>query len=181
MDTRLKNALEKLFNTLGNQMSDDYYGLQFNFKIEDLKLIENDNLYVIKVSSDKMVPATLFVEQSDWTYGKFSDPRYLAWNLENLTKYIGMNSAIVEVILTNVQKIDYFNDDIMVKDYEDDFYIIENTGTALHIPSGMTYPIYKDGSIDSGNGFHLSDIESDDWWELLTNEDKEKLTQFYKP
>jgi len=180
MKDKLKISLEKLFNTLGNQMSDDYYGLQFNFKVDDLEINDDIGHYKITVSTDKTVPGTLFVEDSEWTYGKLSIPRYLAWNLESLTKYIGLKGHI-EVELTNVEPPQYFNDDVMVKDYEDDFYVIEDTGTALHIPSGMTYPIYSDGSIDSGNGFHLSEIESEDWWELLTNEDKQNITNFYKP
>ena len=177
----IKNSLEKLFNSLGNKMSNDYYGLQFNFKVDDIVKDKNHNFYTIFVSTDKPIPATLFVEISDWEYGKFSNATYLAMNLENLSKYVGMDANTMDINLTNVESSKYFNEDIMVKDYEDDFYIIEDTGTALHIPSGMTYPLYSDGSIDSRNGYHLSEIESEDWWELLTNQDKEMMTQFYKP
>ena len=37
----LKPALEKLFNTLGNQMTDDYYGKTFDFKVNEIKSFDD--------------------------------------------------------------------------------------------------------------------------------------------
>jgi len=105
----IKPALEKLFNTLGNQMTDDYYGMTFDFNIKDVKPSDyNHDILKITVSTNPPIPATLFVEDSPWSYGKFSTGNYLAWNLENLTKYLGLGTDMVVVNVDNMEKVEDF-------------------------------------------------------------------------
>lgn len=178
----LKPALEKLFNTLGNQMTDDYYGKTFDFKVNEIKSFD-DGYVQIYVSTTPNVPETLYVEDSPWSYGKFSDAGWLAANLTNLTKYIGIGNGLSSVNIETVDKTEDYptGDKFNFCDYEDDFYRFDSNGTVLHIPSGYTYPIYNDlCSFDPYDGYHLSDIESDDWWDALTENEKRDLVNFYK-
>ena len=179
----LKPALEKLFNTLGNQMTDDYYGMTFDFTINDIKKDRHD-IVKIDISTNPPIPATLFVEDSPWTYGKFSSNHYLVFNLENLTKYLGLGTNMVEINVDNVDTVeDYpFGDEFDICSHENDFYRFDSNGTALHIPSGYTYPMLQDACmIDPSDGYHLSNVENEDWWESLTENEKNDLTKIYKP
>ena len=182
----LKPALEKLFNTLGNQMTDDYYGLTFDFNIKDVKPSDyNHEILKITVSTNPPIPSTLFVEDSPWGYGKFSTGNYLTWNLENLTKYLGLGTDMVVVDVDNMEKVEDFplGGKFNICDYEDDFYRFDSNGTVLHIPSGFTYPMNMIDAchIDPRDAFHLSEIDNDDWWDTLTENEKNDLTKIYKP
>ena len=116
----LKPALEKLFNTLGNQMTDDYYGLTFDFNIKDVKPSDyNHEILKITVSTNPPIPSTLFVEDSPWGYGKFSTGNYLTWNLENLTKYLGLGTDMVVVDVDNMEKVEDFSCDAEVLYYRE--------------------------------------------------------------
>jgi hypothetical protein len=55
----------------------------------------------------------------------------------------------------------------------DETYVLDNE-------TGWTYPLYQNDEIDVDNDYHISDIESDDWWDDLTKEDKMKLDRLYK-
>tara|TARA_Y100000593_G_C4292322_1_gene328894 strand:+ start:1568 stop:1810 length:243 start_codon:yes stop_codon:yes gene_type:complete len=47
---------------------------------------------------------------------------------------------------------------------------LESVGTALDPKTGMTYPMYVDGTHDEEMGVHLEDID-DDWFHHLSPED----------
>jgi len=51
---------------------------------------------------------------------------------------------------------------------------LESVGTAIDT-TGMTYPIYEDGTHDEEMGCHIEDIENDEWFENLSYEDIEIL------
>jgi len=179
----LKPALTKLLNTLGNRMTDEYYGMTFDFTIGDIKVMGNSDIIEINVITNPQIPSTLFVEDSPWNHGKFSTGNYLSWNLEYLTKYLGLGSEKVFININNmIQSEDMpLGDKFDICSYEDDFYRLDSSATVLHIPSGYTYPINNDlCSIDASDGYHLSNIENDDWWDALTENEKYDLTKFYK-
>ena len=47
---------------------------------------------------------------------------------------------------------------------------LESVGTALDTKTGMTYPMYADGTHDEEMGVHLEDID-EDWFHNLSSED----------
>ena len=49
---------------------------------------------------------------------------------------------------------------------------LESVGTALDTKTGMTYPMYADGTHDEEMGCHLEDIENDEWFDTLSDTDK---------
>ena len=52
---------------------------------------------------------------------------------------------------------------------------LESVGCALDTKTGMTYPMYADGTHDEEMGCHIEDIENDEWFESLSDEDIEIL------
>jgi len=47
---------------------------------------------------------------------------------------------------------------------------LESVGCALDTKTGMTYPMYADGTHDEEMGVHLEDID-EDWFHNLSSED----------
>ena len=47
---------------------------------------------------------------------------------------------------------------------------LESVGCALDTKTGMTYPMYTDGTHDEEMGVHLEDID-EDWFHNLSSED----------
>jgi hypothetical protein len=47
---------------------------------------------------------------------------------------------------------------------------LESVGTALDSKTGMTYPMYVDGTHDEEMGVHLEDID-EEWFHSLSSED----------
>ena len=178
----LKEPLEKLFNTLGKQMAKDYYGLDLNFKV--VGKLEDSPDYspdlMILVQTDKVIPNTLMVQNTGWGNEKYATLENLQWNLSVLLKYI--TNKGVGIILNQSQlrtnDLPYPDEDDYIDHPErftplvDETYVLENN-------TGWVYYLGIDKKIDQHTAFHLSEIESEDWWESLTNEDKKKLEKLY--
>ena len=47
---------------------------------------------------------------------------------------------------------------------------LESVGTALDTKTGMTYPMYVDGTHDEEMGIHLEDVD-EEWFHSLSAED----------
>ena len=48
---------------------------------------------------------------------------------------------------------------------------LESVGCCIDTKTGMTYPMYADGTHDEEMGCHLEDIENDEWFDTLSVED----------
>lgn len=60
------------------------------------------------------------------------------------------------------------------------YFVIVNGGSyAISKKSAISYPINSNWTIDPDWGYHLSEIENDDWWEELSAEDRAKLEQHF--
>lgn len=60
------------------------------------------------------------------------------------------------------------------------YFVIVNGGSyAISKKSAISYPINSNWTIDTDWGYHLSEIENDDWWEELSAEDRAKLEQHF--
>ena len=53
---------------------------------------------------------------------------------------------------------------------DDNLVKLESVGTALDSTTGMTYPMYVDGTHDVDGGIHLEDVDSE-WFHSLSSED----------
>jgi hypothetical protein len=49
-------------------------------------------------------------------------------------------------------------------------YNLESVGAVVN-EAGIAYPMNEDGTPDLANGTDLCDIEADEWWKALSNED----------
>lgn len=180
----LTEPIEKLLNTLGSKISKDLYDLDLKFKVVG-KLEKNADYspkLMISIQTDKEIPNTLTVQNADWGYGKYATLEELQWNLTHLLKYLGINDQDVGIILNQSQRRtidlsfpeedDYINYPERFTDFSDETYILENN-------TGWVYYLDFYNKIDQQDATHLSALESEDWWERLTNEDKKKLEKLY--
>ena len=55
------------------------------------------------------------------------------------------------------------------------FIITDGNDTAISKETGITYSIFVNWKIDEHSPWHLTDIENSDWWDALTDEDKEEI------
>lgn len=182
MDSQLK-AFEKVLNTLGKRLAKNYYNLDLNFKVTGI--LEDSPDYqpklMVVVETDKKVPNVLRRKNQGWNSGRYSTLEDLQYNLGNLFKYIGKEG--VGLILNPEQlriyqfppldEQDYLNNPDKFTPLVDKTYVLDNK-------TGWIYTLYQNDEIDVDNDYHISDIESDDWWADLTKEDKMKLDRLYK-
>ena len=180
----LTEPIEKLLNTSGSQISKDLYDLDLKFKVvgELEKSADYSPKLMISIQTDKEIPNTLTVQNADWSYGKYATLEDLQWDLRQLLKYIGINDQEVGIILNQSQlrtndlpfpeEDDYINNPERFTTFADETFILEND-------TGWVYYLDFDNKIDQENATHLSEIEAEEWWERLTNEDKKKLEKLY--
>lgn len=55
------------------------------------------------------------------------------------------------------------------------FVFVNDGNYAISKKSGISYPVNSNWTIDTDWGYHLSEIENDDWWEALSVEDRAEL------
>jgi hypothetical protein len=48
---------------------------------------------------------------------------------------------------------------------------IESVGCFINTEDGMTYAAHADGGLDEVSGIHIHDLECDEWFESLSDED----------
>jgi len=63
---------------------------------------------------------------------------------------------------------------------QEGFILLKSVGTSFDFKTNMTYPTAVDNSSDTDNGFHLTEIENDEWWEKLSVEDKKMLPKEFQ-
>ena len=59
------------------------------------------------------------------------------------------------------------------------FVFVNGGSYAISKKSAISYPISFNWTIDPDEGYHLSEIENDDWWEELSESDRAKLEQHF--
>ena len=53
-----------------------------------------------------------------------------------------------------------------------DYIPLHEEAFVLHKPSGMVYPLFIEGEISYDGGAHISTIDNEEFYALLTNSDK---------
>jgi hypothetical protein len=175
-------AVEKLMNTLGKKIAKEFYGLDLNFKVVSKEV---DSPYysppvMFMVQTDKELPNVLTVQNAEWGYGKYSTILDLQHNLNRLLKYIGITEAGVGIKtpqgtineLPVPKEDDYINHPERFTPLIDETYVLDNN-------TGWVYYLNWDDTIDTDNAYHLSAIETEEFWENLTIEEKRILEKLY--
>jgi hypothetical protein len=177
-------AVEKLMNTLGKKIAKEFYGLDLNFKVVSKEV---DSPYysppvMFMVQTDKRLPNVLTVQNAEWGYGKYATILDLQGNLNRFLKYIGMNWKDVGLALKTPQgtinelpvpkEDDYINHPERFTPLIDKTYVLDNN-------TGWVHYLNWDDTIDTENAYHLSGIESEEFWENLTIEEKRILEKLY--
>lgn len=179
----IKSGVDKLMNSLGKRMVKEIYNLDLNFKVTGILEDSPDYLpkLMVVVETDKKVPNVLRRKNQGWNSGRYSTLEDLQYNLGYLFKYIGKKG--VGLILNPEQLRIYQFPPLDEQDYiynPDKYTTLVDKTYVLDNKTGWTYALYQNDEIDIDNDYHISDIESDDWWADLTKEDKMKLDRLYK-
>lgn len=185
-DKEIKESVERLFNTLGTDLFKSLYNREFHFEITDI--LRDSPMYyppiMLFVKTDKPIPTTLRnMKEDSWTQGRYVSPDLMSLNLEKLLKYIGLNNAGVVLqdapLLYNstnwnlkLNPKDYIENPQRYTQLTDETWVIENE-------TGIVFPLVSGNYIDVDLGTHLQDIEGEEWWESLTDEDKINLDSLY--
>ena len=175
-------AVEKLMNTLGKKIAKEFYGLDLNFKVVSKEV---DSPYysppvMFMVQTEEELPNVLTVQNAEWGYGKYSTILDLQHNLNRLLKYIGIKEAGVGIKtpqgtineLPVPKEDDYINHPERFTPLIDETYVLDNN-------TGWVYYLNWDDTIDTENAYHLSAIETEEFWENLTIEEKRILEKLY--
>jgi hypothetical protein len=175
-------AVEKLMNTLGKKIAKEFYGLDLNFKVVSKEV---DSPYysppvMFMVQTEEELPNVLTVQNAEWGYGKYSTILDLQHNLNRLLKYIGITEAGVGIKtpqgtineLPVPKEDDYINHPERFTPLIDETYVLDNN-------TGWVYYLNWDDTIDTENAYHLSAIETEEFWENLTIEEKRILEKLY--
>lgn len=183
MDNQLQ-GVEKVLNSLGKKLAKQLYGLDLNFKVSGVR--ENSPYfgpkYMVLALTDEKIPNVLKVRNTGWGYGRYSTLEGLQGNLQHLFKYVGLQD--LGLLLNSEQPRVW--DHILEPDEEDyinhpdKFTTLVNDTYVLDNETGWIYTLYNDNRIDIDNGNHISDIDVQEWWDDLTQEDKMKLDRLYK-
>ena len=57
---------------------------------------------------------------------------------------------------------------------------LESVGSAFDQKTGMTYPMYADGTHDEEMGCHIDDIENEEWFDALSETDLYSIKDYYQ-
>jgi hypothetical protein len=175
-----EKSIEKLFNSLGREMAMRYYDLDLHFTVLKVEPI-NASEYNIQVKTDKPLPLIFDVKtEPNFTYGKYASIPDLLGNLSALLKYVGIKHGYIELPeQTYPQSWVNGTDEKAYIENPQEFIELESVGSVLEIETGYTYPLFHNGYIDTGDGWSLANIDNEDWWDQLSEEDKQKLDNIY--
>ena len=202
-DNKLKWSLEKLFNTVGRNLAMNYYGFDSEYEVvsiidektgeevtdSDLGNTEN---YTATVKSKEPLPEIFDVKiEPLFRYGKYAQPMDLQFNLENLTKYISPNQIAVQLVgpewnpgENTYRTLQSFEDkwgrslDRNANDFKvnPDNWIELNNGSVVDKITGDSFPLMFNGLIDKTEVWNIARVDDDEWWDSLSDLDKERLS-----
>ena len=148
---------------------------------EELFDIENDPFEQVNLAKNtnyKEIKDGLIEELYNWMneQGDFLVKENYMPLLKPVNNYLDRTSKFKKVpkeLENTLNEQDYLNNPDKFTPLVDKTYVLDNK-------TGWIYTLYQNDEIDVDNDYHISDIESDDWWADLTKEDKMKLDRLYK-
>jgi len=205
MNPKEKKGLQSLLN-LASRKLDKNYGIS-GIEFDILDNSSGRNLYekefIIKMN--KNIPLTVRnYAESGWNDNRYF-PGSLAlrktlvdslkdfgfqlsdFSIESPLRHYDTNALYSDPMETIYKKYNIIKDVVNWKIYSfnqlgdripNRHFIIAND-TAISKETGITYPIFSNWSIDDDYPYHLGDIENSDWWDALTDEDKEEIENIF--
>ena len=201
-DNKLKWSLEKLLNTVGRNLAMKYYGFDSEYEVvsvidektgeevTDFNLGNTEN-YTATVRAKEMLPEIFDVKiEPLFRYGKYAQPMDLQFNLENLTKYISPNQIAIQLVgpewkpgENTYRTLQSFEDKwgrSLERDANDfkanpDAWIPLDNGSVVDKLTGDSFPLMFNGLIDKTEVWNIARVDDDEWWDSLTDVDKERL------
>lgn len=158
-------TIEKILNTLGNKVIKDKYGLDLQFEVDKInthRVLGNDNHTIrVNVSGDKVpyIIKDLSYDDRMWDSERYGVPSSLEHMLTDVVRYLDPNYF---VIFNNVKSP--YNHECR------DYVMLKSVGTEICKESGMTEDKYMGG---------IPDIDNDEWWDALSDEDKEIIKSLF--
>jgi len=203
VDNKLKWSLEKLLNTVGRNLAMNYYGFDSEYEVvsiidektgeevTDFNFGDTEN-YTAIVRSKEILPEIFDVKiEPLFRYGKYAQPMDLQFNLENLTKYISPNQIAIQLVgpewkpgENTYRSLQSFEDkwgrslDRDANDFKanPDAWIELNNGSVVDKLTGDSFPLMFNGLIDKTEVWNIARVDDDEWWDSLTDLDKERLS-----
>ena len=201
-DNKLKWSLEKLLNTVGRNLAMKYYGFDSEYEVvsvidektgeevTDFNLGNTEN-YTATVRAKEMLPEIFDVKiEPLFRYGKYAQPMDLQFNLENLTKYISPNQIAIQLVgpewkpgENTYRTLQSFEDKwgrSLERDANDfkanpDAWIPLDNGSVVDKLTGDSFPLMFNGLIDKTEVWNIARVDDDEWWDSLTDVDKERV------
>lgn len=163
------------------------------YGIGDVTFDEGKNGELFISNIDGKLPNTIKVNDV-WNDYRYYIPQYLILKFaRKLAKYSGLTNLLYypdffgkyEDKYVWKSKVDAADFERTSKDKNGELvlsplFVYVNGGSyAISKMSGRSYPVYVNGTIDSDEGYHLSEIESPDWWEELSDEDRAEIEKYF--
>lgn len=176
-----KEVIEKLFNSLGKKVIKQFYDLDLNFEV--IGSLENSPLYypekMIIVKSDKPIPNVLKVPNHSFEWGKFATKDDLRYNLEHLFKYLNKDWGVILNPDEPDRRLITFSEEEGNIENTQRFLSLLDGSYALDKISGYVYAVFNNGTLDVDSAYHLSEIDSEEFWDELTPQEIKELDSLY--
>lgn len=176
-----KESLEKLLNSLGSSLVKKYYGLDLNFEVVSMEPVSASE-WDAEIRTDKPIPPILDVKiEPEFKYGKYARIQDIIGNLESLSRYIGIKHLYLSLIDNvyperwdrMVDKDDYIN-------FPEEYIPLESVGAVVEKDTGYVYTLFNNDTLETKYDIYsLAQIDEEEWWESLSEEDKQQLNDYY--
>lgn len=179
------NIFKKILNTYGKRKLRPL-GLDLVFEVS----LDRDRLQIL-VFPNGTIP-TVVKNLDEWNDQRYEMPKLV---INNLLYEVGelvelpRGRIILNVNDSPVLMRDVYGNMNLSKDISDwertslnktstqsPLFVYLSNDDVISKRSAISYPLHSDNTIEGDDGFHLVDIENQDWWDSLTDIDKQKIT-----
>lgn len=181
------NKFKKLFNTYGKRSLKNY-GINVNADIH----LGNDNSIIVKITGK--VPPVVKVNDNWDEFRYDTTKRIITGVLGDIAELLEMPKTDINLWTSPILH-DTYGSYNLSKDVNDwnrtafdenremrvsplFFYVHDGT-YVISKRSAISYPVSNSHEIYGEDGFHLPDIENQDWWDSLDNDDKDELITYF--
>lgn len=181
------NKFKKLFNTYGKRSLKNY-----GINVDSDMHLGKDNSIIVKITGK--VPPVVKVNDN-WDMSRYDTSKHI------ITVVLGDIAELLEIPKFDINlwtspilhdTYGSFNLDKDVNDWnrtalnkngepiESRLFVYVHGGEyVISKRSGISYPVSNKHEIYGEDGFHLPDIENQDWWDSLDNDDKDDLSTHF--
>ena len=182
-----KESAEKLLNKLGSHTIKKFYGLDLKFEVTKLNVYHDS--YTIHIKTTPEIPEQIKIAgENSWSEDRYADVLDFTFVLEDTLKYLAGENSPGNVVVENRPihtKQDYFIDVLKnaTKHFNEspELFIELSNESIIFKGTGTTFIKRVDGKLETYDPFEdrLSSLDSEEWWESLTSEDKNKIKEVF--